>query len=80
MREGVGDTIHIDYDGEYGSERVLIVSGRATVVPDDRSPCPAAFHVAISTRVVGLSSRARCSHATRVRLTVSMWIMAQGAE
>ena len=33
----VGDTIHIDYDGEYtlyGSERVLIISGRATVVPD----------------------------------------------
>ena len=37
-QEGVGDTIHIDYDGEYGSERVLIVSGRATVVPDDGSP------------------------------------------
>ena len=36
--DGVGDTIHIDYDGEYGSERVLIVSGRATVVPDDGSP------------------------------------------
>ena len=33
VQEGVGDTIHIDYDGEYGSERVLIVSGRATVVP-----------------------------------------------
>ena len=28
----------IYYDGEYGSERVLIVSGRATVVPDDGSP------------------------------------------
>ena len=39
-QEGAGDTIHIDYDGEYGSERVLIVSGRATVVPDDGSPCP----------------------------------------
>ena len=38
VQDGVGDTIHIDYDGEYGSERVLIVSGRATVVPDDRSP------------------------------------------
>ena len=38
VREGVGDTIHISYDGEYGSERVLIVSGRATVVPDDGSP------------------------------------------
>ena len=37
-QEGAGDTIHIDYDGEYGSERVLIVSGRATVVPDDGSP------------------------------------------
>ena len=36
-REGAGDTIHIDYDGEYGSERVLIISGRATVVPDDGS-------------------------------------------
>ena len=34
-QERAGDTIHIDYDGEYGSERVLIVSGRATVVPDD---------------------------------------------
>ena len=35
-QEGAGDTIHIDYDGEYGSERVLIVSlsGRATVIPD----------------------------------------------
>ena len=28
-KEGVEDTIHIDYDGEYGSERVLIVSGCA---------------------------------------------------
>ena len=37
-QEGAGDTIHIDYDGEYGSERVLIGSGRATVVPDDGSP------------------------------------------
>ena len=37
VQDGVGDTIHIDYDGEYGSERVLIVSGRATVVPDDGS-------------------------------------------
>ena len=32
-QEKAGDTIHIDYDGEYGSERVLIVSGRANVVP-----------------------------------------------
>ena len=38
VQDGVGGTIHIDYDGEYGSERVLIVSGRATVVPDDGSP------------------------------------------
>ena len=38
VQDGVGDTIHIDCDGEYGSERVLIVSGRATVVPDDGSP------------------------------------------
>ena len=29
VQDGVGDTIHIDYDGEYGSEWVLIVSGRA---------------------------------------------------
>ena len=29
-QERAGDTIHIDYDGEYGSERVLIVSGRAS--------------------------------------------------
>ena len=36
-QEKAGDTIHIDYDGEYGSERVFIVSGRATVVPDDGS-------------------------------------------
>ena len=35
VQEGAGDTIHIDYDGEYGSERVLIVSGCATVVPHD---------------------------------------------
>ena len=28
-QERAGDTIHIDYDGEYGSERVLIVSGCA---------------------------------------------------
>ena len=30
-----GETVHIEYDGEYGSERVLIVSGRATVTPDN---------------------------------------------
>ena len=28
-QEGNGETFHIDYDGDYGSERVLIVSGRA---------------------------------------------------
>ena len=31
-QEGAGDTIHIDYDGEYGSERVLIVSGYSTAI------------------------------------------------
>ena len=31
-------TTHIDYDGDYGSERVLIVSGQATIEPDDGSP------------------------------------------
>ncbi len=30
-------TIHIMYDGEYASERVLIMSGRGTVTPDDGS-------------------------------------------
>ena len=35
-QEGTVGTIHIDYDGDYGSERVLIVSGRATVTPTDR--------------------------------------------
>lgn len=29
-----GYTIHIDYDGDY----VLIVSGSATVIPDDGTP------------------------------------------
>ena len=24
VQDGVGDTIHIDYDGEYGSERVFV--------------------------------------------------------
>lgn len=38
MQEAVEGNIDIDYDGEYGSERVLIVSGRATVIPDDGSP------------------------------------------
>ena len=31
-------TTHIDYDGDYGSERVLIMSGQATIEPDDGSP------------------------------------------
>ena len=31
-------TTHIVYDGNYGSERVLIVSGQATIEPDDGSP------------------------------------------
>ena len=31
VQDGVGDTIHIDYDGEYGSERVLIVSAGTSV-------------------------------------------------
>jgi hypothetical protein len=33
--EGATD---IEYDGEYGSERVWIVSGRATIEPEDGSP------------------------------------------
>ena len=37
-KEGNEETFHIDYDGDYGSERVLIVSGRATVIPDDGTP------------------------------------------
>ena len=37
--EGATD---IEYDGEYGSERVWIVSGRATIEPNDGSP---SFHV-----------------------------------
>ena len=37
-QESTESTIHIDYDGDYGSERVLIVSGRATVTPCDGSP------------------------------------------
>ena len=32
--ETADGSIHIDYDGQYASERVLIVSGRATVTPD----------------------------------------------
>ena len=33
--EGATD---IEYDGDYGSERVWIVSGRATIEPEDGSP------------------------------------------
>ena len=29
---------HFDYDGDYGSERVLITAGVATLTPDDGSP------------------------------------------
>jgi len=29
---------HFDYNGDYASERVLIMSGRATLTPDDGSP------------------------------------------
>jgi hypothetical protein len=31
------EDVHIEYDGDYTSERVLVLSGRATVVPDDGS-------------------------------------------
>ena len=54
VQEGAGETIHIDYDGEYGSERVLIVSGRATVVPDDGSP---SFTVATGDAVYFMQDR-----------------------
>ena len=36
-KEMVDSHFHIDYDGDYSSERVLIMSGRATVNPDDGS-------------------------------------------
>ena len=39
MWEFAGGATHIEYDGEYGSERVWIVSGRATIEPNDGSPC-----------------------------------------
>lgn len=32
------DKFHFDYDGDYGSERVLVTSGSATLTPDDGSP------------------------------------------
>ena len=31
----VDGKVHFTYDGDYGSERVLIVSGKATITPDD---------------------------------------------
>ena len=34
----VDNKCHFVYDGKYGSERVLIVSGKATIKPDDDSP------------------------------------------
>jgi hypothetical protein len=34
----VDDQVHFKYDGDYGSERVLVASGRANIVPDDGSP------------------------------------------
>ena len=49
------------------------------VVQPGHAGCPAAPHVAISLKVVDLASRARCTHATRTRLTVSMWYKAQRA-
>ena len=72
VQGGVGDTIHIDYDGEYGSERVLIVSGRATVVPDDGCPSsppspsvPAmSFTLCTASAALGAFSKAPSSSAT----------------
>ena len=34
----VDNKVHFTYDGDYGSERVLVSSGRATIIPDDSSP------------------------------------------
>ena len=34
----VDDKVRFRYDGDYGSERILVVPGRATVIPDDGSP------------------------------------------
>ena len=34
----VDNEVHFNYDGDYGSERVLVESGRATIIPDDGSP------------------------------------------
>ena len=49
------------------------------IVQRGHAGCPAAPHVAISLKVVDLASRARCTHATRTRLTVSMCYKAQRA-
>ena len=34
----VDGKVHFNYDGDYGSERVLVVHGKATITPDDGSP------------------------------------------
>ena len=34
----VDDKVKFKYDGDYGSERVLVASGKATIIPDDGSP------------------------------------------
>ena len=66
VQDDVGDTIHIDYDGEYGSERVLIVSGRATVVPHTHRAQPAASSQHAVCRIGNQHSR--CSAQTRERM------------
>lgn len=70
--KGVAGTIHIAYDGDYGSERVLIISGRATIIPDDGSPSftvgagDAVYFDALCTASVapGAFSKAPSSSAT----------------
>jgi len=44
----VENKFHFDYDGDYGSERVLITTGNATLTPDDGSP---AVEVAVGDAV-----------------------------
>ena len=34
----VDNKVHIKYDGDYGSERVLVTKGKGTIIPDDGSP------------------------------------------
>jgi hypothetical protein len=34
----VDGKVHFNYDGDYGSERVLVINGKATITPDDGSP------------------------------------------